>query len=102
MKNNSKITQTKKRNQKIWIGLIVFVIISILLIASHEAEVQGVNLAQIGEPIGDFELLDLNGNPAKLSDYAGKTVLINAWATWCSVRSFLSGTPKFRLCGFGR
>ncbi|MAT42621.1 MAG: hypothetical protein CL609_09790 [Anaerolineaceae bacterium] len=83
MKNNSNTTRTKKRNQKILIGLAVFVIISILLVASHEAEVQGVNLAQIGKPIGDFELLDLNGNPAKLSDYAGKTVLINAWATWC-------------------
>ena len=83
MKNNSKEIQTKKRNQKIFIGLIVFVMISILLVTSHEAEVQGVNMAQIGEPIGDFELLDLNGNATKLSDYAGKTVLINAWATWC-------------------
>lgn len=83
MKNNSTEIQTKKRNQKILIGVIVFVMISVLLIAGRDAEGQSVNLAKIGEPIGDFELLDLEGKAVKLSDYAGKTVLINAWATWC-------------------
>lgn len=29
------------------------------------------------------ELRSLNGNPIKLSDYSGKVVLINLWATWC-------------------
>jgi peroxiredoxin len=31
----------------------------------------------------DFALLDLSGNTVRLSDYAGKAVLINFWATWC-------------------
>ena len=31
----------------------------------------------------DFALQDLEGNVVRLSDYAGKTVLINFWATWC-------------------
>jgi peroxiredoxin len=31
----------------------------------------------------DFALKDLNGNTAKLSDYRGKVVLLNFWATWC-------------------
>jgi peroxiredoxin len=31
----------------------------------------------------DFVLKDLNGNTAKLSDYRGKIVLLNFWATWC-------------------
>lgn len=26
---------------------------------------------------------DLDGNPIKLSDYKGKKVLLNFWATWC-------------------
>jgi thiol-disulfide isomerase/thioredoxin len=29
------------------------------------------------------ELTDLNGKKFKLSDYAGKVMLINLWATWC-------------------
>ncbi len=35
------------------------------------------------KPAPDFALKDLNGNTAKLSDYRGKVVLLNFWATWC-------------------
>lgn len=31
----------------------------------------------------DFVLQDLAGKPVRLSDYSGKAVLINFWATWC-------------------
>ena len=30
-----------------------------------------------------FKLRDLNGRTVRLSDYQGKVVLINFWATWC-------------------
>lgn len=32
---------------------------------------------------GDFTLQDLNGNNVSLSDYRGKVVLLEFWATWC-------------------
>src|SRR4026209_2038576 len=31
----------------------------------------------------EFTLKDLNGRTVRLSDYQGKVVLINFWATWC-------------------
>ncbi len=31
----------------------------------------------------DFTLPDLHGKPHSLSDYRGKWVLVNYWATWC-------------------
>ncbi len=31
----------------------------------------------------DFTLKDLEGNDVSLSDYEGKIVLLNFWATWC-------------------
>ena len=34
-------------------------------------------------PIEDFSLLDVEGKRVRLSDFRGKTVLINFWATWC-------------------
>ncbi len=30
-----------------------------------------------------WELKDLDGKPVKLSDFKGKVVLLNFWATWC-------------------
>jgi len=31
----------------------------------------------------DFTLKDMDGRDVRLSDYAGKVVLLNFWATWC-------------------
>lgn len=33
--------------------------------------------------VRDAELRMLDGKPVKLSDYAGKVVVLNFWATWC-------------------
>ncbi len=38
---------------------------------------------KIGTAAPDFSLKDLNGNMVKLSDYKGKKVMLNFWATWC-------------------
>ena len=32
----------------------------------------------------DFALKDVNGKTVRLSDYRGKVVLLDFWATWCS------------------
>ena len=36
-----------------------------------------------GMPAVEFTLVDLNGQAKSLSDYRGKIVLLNFWATWC-------------------
>ncbi len=36
-----------------------------------------------GKPAPNFTLTDLQGRKVSLSDYKGKAVLINFWATWC-------------------
>jgi cytochrome c-type biogenesis protein len=35
------------------------------------------------EPAPDFTLTDLDGKTLRLSDFRGKTVVIDFWATWC-------------------
>jgi thiol-disulfide isomerase/thioredoxin len=36
-------------------------------------------------PAPDFTAVDHNGQPVKLSDFRGKVVLVNFWASWCHV-----------------
>ena len=36
-----------------------------------------------GSEAPDFTVYDLEGNPHKLSDFRGKPVLLNFWASWC-------------------
>ncbi|MET6999914.1 peroxiredoxin family protein [Chitinophaga defluvii] len=37
----------------------------------------------IGAPAMEFTQNDVNGKPIKLSDYKGKYVLVDFWASWC-------------------
>jgi thiol-disulfide isomerase/thioredoxin len=38
----------------------------------------------MGEKAPDFTLLDMEGNQVSLSDFEGKMVFLNFWATWCT------------------
>jgi len=37
----------------------------------------------VGRAAPNFTLADIKGAPVHLSDYKGKVVLLNFWATWC-------------------
>ena len=39
--------------------------------------------ATVGQPAPDFKLQNLDGESVSLSDFKGKTVLVNFWASWC-------------------
>lgn len=41
------------------------------------------DLIEVGDTAYDFTLNDLNGNPVSLSDFRGRPVILNFWATWC-------------------
>ncbi|HEV2293643.1 MAG TPA: redoxin domain-containing protein [Tepidisphaeraceae bacterium] len=50
-----------------------------------EAKGQLVELRQraVGKPAPEIAGIDLDDKPMKLSDYRGRVVLLNFWATWC-------------------
>lgn len=52
--------------------------------ASQRARVpEGVQVAKVGAMAPDVALRDLDGKEHRLSEYRGRRVLINFWASWC-------------------
>lgn len=47
-----------------------------------------------GETAPDFEAVDFDGRQVKLSDFKGKPILLNFWATWCP--PCLKELPEFQ------
>ena len=48
-----------------------------------KGEVAAVTAAQSGLRLPDIEFRDGSDTPKKLSDWRGRTVLLNLWAAWC-------------------
>ena len=51
--------------------------------AAPEQEEQPQETEKKLTPAPDFTVYDQEGNPHKLSDFAGKPVILNFWASWC-------------------
>jgi peroxiredoxin len=48
-----------------------------------QAVERNVTMVKVGDEAPNFQLRDLAGNVMSLSQFRGKVVLLNFWATWC-------------------
>ena len=48
-----------------------------------QAELNKLSMLQPGQPAPDFAVKDLDGQAVSLSQFKGKVVLIDFWASWC-------------------
>ena len=47
------------------------------------SELENMRKGIIGAKAGNFDTVDINGNPLKLADFKGQYLLIDFWASWC-------------------
>ena len=57
--------------------------VALVALASGVAWSMGSRVPVVGTAVEDFQLVDLSGKMQSLSQYRGKIVLVNFWATWC-------------------
>ena len=66
--------------------VVAFVVALMLYFGYHQARRSGGSLTtrlKQSSPAPDFSLESLDGKTTRLSDFRGKAVLLNFWATWC-------------------
>jgi peroxiredoxin len=70
--------------KKVLASVLLFVLMTVAIVQAMEKEEKDhLPGLQIGEKAPDFELQMLTGEAVKLSDFRGKKVMLNFWATWC-------------------
>lgn len=78
-----------KRNALVFIALVVAIMAMLAFgkFLDHSRQQQHTPPKLVGNIHGasapDFSLTSLDGSQIKLSDFRGKAVLLNFWATWC-------------------
>ena len=56
---------------------------ALLMLATMLAVLPAASAQEEAPLAPDFEVLDLDGQTVRFSDYAGRVVIVNFWATWC-------------------
>ncbi len=81
--------EEKEKPINLTAAFVVFLMITTLLVVWSLKQIdpffQSANQApvRVGLPVPDFTYPGLDGKKVSLSDYRGKVVFVNIWATWC-------------------
>lgn len=82
MSAQSKGDDNEKGLPKIAVAAIIAVVVAAVVIIVFSQKQKFEPVAANSKML-DFELPDLSGKLHRLSDYKGKVIFLNFWATWC-------------------
>ncbi len=93
---------SKKQNTAYFI---VSILLTLLLSSCDKKPPSLFESAELGSPAKDFTLPTIDGKKITLSDYKGKLILLNFWASWCppcrfEIPDFIKLQSKYQDKGF--
>ena len=92
-----------RKSNIVFVGLVLLAALTAL--PAFDGWSMGSRVPAVGMQVEDFQLADLDGKTQSLSQYRGKVVLVNFWATWCKpctteMPAMQASFDKFRDKGF--
>lgn len=90
MNNDAVASSTPGRGYKFLIFILILIGIGAFLIFSNpfarnkSVKTLGIQVLESPEDAKNFSLQDIHGQTIRLSDFRGKIVMLNFWATWCT------------------
>lgn len=65
------------------VGIVALALIGFALARSPSGEVSVEGRAALGERVPEVEMPDFDGEMVRLSQFGGKPLVVNFWASWC-------------------
>ncbi|MCE1254397.1 MAG: TlpA family protein disulfide reductase [Anaerolineae bacterium] len=82
---NQNVVSAPKKNNPIGFYILgALVIALIVMIGVWMNKNSQVTRLEVGHPVPDFSITSFDNQAYNLSEYKGKVVLVNFWASWCA------------------
>ena len=76
-------TEQDTSSSKIIVAVFVIIAVAVVIGVVVYGGKQGYTPVNVGSQAPGFTLPDLDGNQVDFSEYKGKVIFLNFWATWC-------------------